>query len=124
MHVIGSRQRGTLPTPEYIGMTSASAHDGKVLDQIRPYLYNQELYGDKAYHRPNAEAIRQAQNLTVLTPVKKQKGQRYLEPQDQWLSTAVSRVRQTRGSPIFSGIFYGPALNSHLRSVSFIFINF
>ena len=38
--------------------------------------------------------VRQAQNLTVLTPVKKQKGQRYLEPQDQWLSTAVSRVRQ------------------------------
>jgi hypothetical protein len=29
-----------------------------------------------------------------LTPVKKQKGQHYLEPQDQWLSTAVSRVRQ------------------------------
>ena len=38
--------------------------------------------------------VRQAQNLTVLIPVKKQKGQRYLEPQDQWLSTAVSRVRQ------------------------------
>ncbi|TRW92028.1 transposase [Candidatus Methylobacter oryzae] len=32
--------------------------------------------------------------MTVLTPVKKQKGQAYLEPQDQWLSTAVSRVRQ------------------------------
>jgi hypothetical protein len=45
-------------------------------------------------HRPDAEAVRQARNLTVLTPVKKQKGQRYLEPQDQWLSTAVSRVRQ------------------------------
>jgi len=30
----------------------------------------------------------------VLTPVKKEKGQCYLEPSDQWLSTAVSRVRQ------------------------------
>ncbi|SDW96367.1 hypothetical protein, partial [Nitrosomonas communis] len=34
------------------------------------------------------------QNLTVLTPVKKQKGQHHLEPQDQWLSTAISRIRQ------------------------------
>jgi hypothetical protein len=29
-----------------------------------------------------------------LTPVIKQKGQHHLEPQDQWLSTAVARVRQ------------------------------
>ena len=30
----------------------------------------------------------------VLTPVKKQKGQCYLEADQKWLSTAVSRVRQ------------------------------
>lgn len=94
VHVVGSRQPGTLPTPDYIGVTGASNHDGKVFDQIRPYLHNNELYGDKAYQRPDAMAARQAQNLTVLTPVKKQRGQTYLEPQDQWLSTAVSRVRQ------------------------------
>ncbi|QTR45572.1 hypothetical protein J9253_16430 [Thiothrix litoralis] len=28
------------------------------------------------------------------TPVKKKKGQRYLEADEQWLSTAVSQVRQ------------------------------
>jgi len=95
VHVIGSHLN-PVPCPhrKYIGVTGVGAHDGKVLDQIRPYLHDQELYGDKAYHRPDAEAVRQPQNLTVLTPVKKQKGQRYLEPQDQWLSTAVSRVRQ------------------------------
>ena len=94
VHVVGSRQPGTLPTPDYSGVTGASTHDGKVFDQIRPYLHNNELYGDNAYQRPDAMAARQAQNLTVLTPVKKQRGQTYLEPQDQWLSTAVSRVRQ------------------------------
>jgi hypothetical protein len=94
VHVVGSRQTGTLPTPHYIGVTGASDHDGKIFDQIRPYLHNNEVYGDKAYQRPDAMEVRQAQNLTVLTPVKKQKGQRYLEPQDQWLSTAGSRVRQ------------------------------
>ncbi|WP_222863528.1 hypothetical protein, partial [Nitrosomonas communis] len=52
-------------------------HDGKIFDQIRPQLHHNELYGDKAYQRPDAEEVRQAQNLTVLTPVKKQKGQLY-----------------------------------------------
>ncbi|WP_430229732.1 hypothetical protein [Nitrosomonas communis] len=56
-------------------------------------MHNNELYGDKAYQRPDAEEVRQAQNLTVLTPVKKTKRQHHLEPQDQWLSTAVSRIR-------------------------------
>ncbi|SFM94666.1 hypothetical protein, partial [Nitrosomonas communis] len=71
----------------------AGGHDGKIFDQIRPQLHSNELCGDKAYRRPNAEDIRQAQNLTILTPVKKQKGQSCLEPQHQWLSTVVARVR-------------------------------
>jgi hypothetical protein len=94
VHVVGRAKAGTLPSPDYIGVTGASDHDGKVFDQIRPELANNVLYGDKAYQRPDADEVREVQNLTVLTPVKKQKGQRYLEPQDQWLSTAVSRVRQ------------------------------
>ena len=75
--IIGSRQPGSLPILEYIGVTGASDHDGKVFNQIRPQLHNNELYGDKAYQRPDAEDVRQAQNLTILTPVKKQKGQPY-----------------------------------------------
>lgn len=94
VHVVGRRQPGTLPAPEYIGVTGASDYDGKVFDQIRSQLHHNELYGDKAYDRPDAEAVKQDQNLQVFTPVKKQKGQKYLEPEDQWLSTAVSRVRQ------------------------------
>lgn len=94
VHIVGRRQAGTLPTPEYIGMTPASENDGKVFDYIRPVLINEEVYGDKAYQRPDAEEIREQQDLTVLTPVKKQKGQKYLEADQQWLSTAVSRVRQ------------------------------
>ncbi|MDD5462563.1 MAG: transposase [Methylococcales bacterium] len=80
VHVIGSRQLGTLPAPAYIGATGASAHDGKVLDQIRPCLHNQELYGDKDYQRPDAKAIRQAQNLTVLSRLKNKKGSAIWHP--------------------------------------------
>ena len=94
VHVVGRRHAGTLPSPEYIGVTAANCHDGTIVDQIRSELYNNALYGDKAYQRSDAKEVENAQNLTVLTPVKKQKGQSHLEPQDQWLSTAVSRVRQ------------------------------
>lgn len=94
VHVIGRRQAGTLPSPEYIGVTEGSYHDGKIFDQIRPELINEELFGDKAYQRPDAKEVEEAQNLKVLTPVKKAKGQKYLDADEQWLSTAVSRVRQ------------------------------
>ena len=94
VHMVARRQTGTLPCPDYIGVTGASSHDGKVFDQIRPLLSNNELYADKAYQRPDAKAVETAQGLTVLTPVKKEKGQASLEPSDQWWSTAVSRVRQ------------------------------
>jgi hypothetical protein len=71
VYIIGRRQPGSLPIPEYIGVTGASNHDGRIFDQIRLQLHNNELYVDKAYQRPDAEEVRQAQNLTVLTPVKK-----------------------------------------------------
>ncbi len=94
VHVVGRSRAGTLPSPEYVGVTGASAHDGKVFDMIRPELTNNVLYGDKAYQRPDASEIQQTQDLTVLTPVKKQPGQQALDADEQWLSTAVSRVRQ------------------------------
>ena len=94
VHVVGRRQAGTLPRPEYIGVMPASYNDGKVFDQVRPELIGEELYGDKAYQRPDAKEVEEKQGLTVLTPVKKKKGQKYLDADEQWLSTAVSRVRQ------------------------------
>ncbi len=94
VHIIGRRQAGTLPSPEYIGVTEGSYHDGKIFDQISPSLINEELFGDKAYQRPDAKEVEAEQNLRVLTPVKKKKGQKYLDADEQWLSTAVSRVRQ------------------------------
>jgi hypothetical protein len=73
VHIKGRHQPGSLPIPEYIGVTGACDHDDRIFDQIRPQLHHNELYGDKTYQRPNAREVRQAQNLTVLTLVKKQK---------------------------------------------------
>ncbi|OQK16777.1 hypothetical protein AU255_02400 [Methyloprofundus sedimenti] len=60
---------------------------------VRTSLHIYELYDGKTCQRPDAKVVEQEQQLTVLAPVKKQKRQKYLEPLDQRLSTAVSRVR-------------------------------
>ena len=93
VHVVARENPGTLPVPEYIGVTGASHHDGKVFDQIRPILHNNYLYADKAYLRPDADKVMQDQNLVVVTPVKKQKG-RELSADEKQRSTAISRIRQ------------------------------
>lgn len=50
-------------------------------------------YADKAYQVQD-EPIHQEEHVTLLTPVKKEKGQKFLDTADQWLSTAISQVRQ------------------------------
>lgn len=94
VHLIGRNQPKTLPLPEYIGIYGAGTHDGKVFDEIKSELSGEILFGDKAYIRPDRAETRENLALTVLTPVKKQKGQNFLEAADQLLSTAVSKVRQ------------------------------
>ena len=78
----------------YIGLTDAAANDGKIFEQIRPYIKDEEIFGDKAYKLPDAKEFEEKQNLTVLTPVKKAKGQKRLDSADKFFSTAVSVVRQ------------------------------
>lgn len=94
LHVLGIRQPGTLPHPEYIELTSARPHDITVLDGISPYLRHGELYADKAYASEVLEAILAYQEMLVLTPTKKAKGQEKLLMFEQLWSTSVSRVRQ------------------------------
>ena len=95
VHVLGLRRAGTLPLPDYLGLTPASDHDLLAFRQIAEQLHGGELYVDKAYADELLhQAAQRDRDLTILTPVKRAKGQQYLDTVDQWLSTAVSRVRQ------------------------------
>ncbi|SFN00875.1 hypothetical protein [Nitrosomonas communis] len=109
----------SLPIRAYIGVTGTNDYDAIIFDQIRPQLHSNELYSNKAYQQPNAQDARQARNLTVLTLVKKQKGQHCPEPQDQWLSTAVFCVRH-RLKHYLPGLKKRQALNV---PVKFVLIN-
>jgi hypothetical protein len=95
LHVLGLRRLGTLPWPDYLGLTPASDHDLTVLRQIAPQLHGGQLFLDRAdCDDLLAQATQVDQELMLLTPVKKAKGQAYLDAADQLWSTAVSRVRQ------------------------------
>lgn len=93
IHVVGSYTKGAIPVPEYIGLTAAGVSDIRAHEQVLPKLRGIHLFADKAYQK-GEKALFVEQNTQVYTPVKKQKGQKFLDAADQLLSTAVSRIRQ------------------------------
>jgi hypothetical protein len=94
LHVMGSYKLGSLPIPQYFGITDAGTADIKVYEQIESLLQGKvEVYADKAYQKGN-EPIAKTNYVTLYTPVKKARGQKTLDAADKLLSTAISRVRQ------------------------------
>lgn len=95
LHVLAGKCIGSLPLPEYVALSSASAHDLKVAGSILPHLHGCSLYADKIYHHARLkEELWQKQQVRLHTPVKKKKGQEQLTAADRYFSTAVSTVRQ------------------------------
>lgn len=95
VHLLGFRRPGTLPLPDYIGLSPGADNDLTVLRQILPQLRDCELYGDKIYaDRALVEQLYREQNVRLYTPKKKKKGQEELPMTDRAFSEAVSRVRQ------------------------------
>ena len=92
---VGQRKQGTMPVLECAGLTPGSENDLNALRRLLPTLRGGELCGDKAYlDGPMQERLAKEQDLLVLTPVKKKKGQSRLSAADKLFSEAVSKVRQ------------------------------
>ena len=91
LHVAARHRQAHLPMPEYIGLTQTSMNGNKAFEQIAPALSNVNVYANKAYSDTfKTEALQ----FNLFTPVKKEKGKPFLSAADQWLSTAVSCMRQ------------------------------
>lgn len=88
LHILASYQIGSMPVPEYIGLTHAGMNDGKAYE---PLCYDQQV---KQYIKFADKAYPPSQETNTYTPVKKEKGQAYLDAADQLYSTAVSKIRQ------------------------------
>ena len=95
VHVFGKKRAKTLPLPELIGLSGAHEADLNAFRQISEHFQNGEIYLDKAYADALLKQLsEEKQQLKILTPIKKKKGQAFLDSADQLFSTAVSRVRQ------------------------------
>ena len=95
LHVVAQQRPGTVPLPDRVGLSAGSENDLTTLRQVLPFLQDGQLYGDKAYVAPSLrERLSEVQNLELLTPPKKSKGEERLSAADKLFSEAVSRVRQ------------------------------
>jgi len=92
LHVLGCYRKGSLPIPAYIGLTNAGMGDRKAYEQILPEL-NNNVFADKAYQKENKSILHDG-SAVLHTPVKKQKGQNFLDSADKLLSSAISSIRQ------------------------------
>ena len=99
LHVVAQKRPSTLPLPDRIGLTAGSKNDLTALRQVLPALEGGALYGGKAYvdgslRERLSKQLSKQQNLELLTPPKKSKGQTCLSAAGKLFSEAVSRVRQ------------------------------
>ena len=100
LHVVAQKRPGTMPLPDRIGLTSGSKNDLTALRQALPAIEGGALYGDKAYVDGSLrERLSEKQDLELVTPPKKAKGETCLSAADKLFSEAISRIRQPIESP-------------------------
>nr|WP_272506724.1 transposase [Salinibacter ruber] len=95
LHLVVEHRSEQLPVPERAGLTPGSENDLRALRRVLSTIEGGVLCGDKAYcDGPLKERLAKDQDLDLLTPVKKEKGQKTLSAADRLYSEAVSRLRQ------------------------------
>jgi hypothetical protein len=101
LHLLGFRRPGTIPFPEYIGVTAASENDLTAFKELfGDQINNRVIFGDKIFaDQPYFDGKLVQQNIQMLAPIKLGKGeaecirQREKAYRDMY-SAAVSKVRQ------------------------------
>jgi hypothetical protein len=101
LHLLGYRRPGTIPFPEFIGITAASENDLTAFKELfGDSIYDRLIFGDKIFSdKPYFELKSDQQNIEMLTPVKLPKGEADCIRQREkafrdLFGTAVSTVRQ------------------------------
>jgi hypothetical protein len=127
LHVLGQSQHKTLPLPKLMQLAPASCHDRKIAEEMLYDVHNIELFADKAYINAGWQAdVANDNHLHVLTPIKLKKGQKRLNSDDNYFSTAISKVRQPIESFFnwlhqLTDIQSASKVRSHNGLISFVF---
>lgn len=95
LHILGIIRPTQLPMPEKSWITGANQNDLTVARPVFAGIYNSKIYGDKIYADMDLNhAMSVEQNSTVITPIKKDKRQKFEDAADNIYSALVSSVRQ------------------------------
>lgn len=95
LHVSGIVRPCELPMPEASWITGAGENDLTAARPVFEHMSNCKIYADKIYADSDLNIGMQTnQNSIILTPVKKEKGQKILDAADDTYSYLVSKVRQ------------------------------
>ena len=94
-HTVAQCNYKTLPTPAIMTISKASEHDLPIAKEMLDDARNIRLFGDTAFADKEWQAFMMSKNnVEILTPVKRKKGQKRLSFWDGVYSTAISSVKQ------------------------------
>lgn len=93
-HVVARSRENSLPELELLVLEGAARQDGPIFDQLRLMMHDNLVFADKAYKRPDEQLIEKEQELKVITPAFKERGQKKLSPEQAIFSKAVAKIRQ------------------------------
>jgi hypothetical protein len=77
LHLLAFRRPGTIPFPEFIGLTAASENDLTAFKELYgDQIYDRVIFGDRIFSdKPYFDNKADKQNIEMLTPIKLTKGE-------------------------------------------------
>jgi hypothetical protein len=95
LHTVAQCNHKSLPTPSMMTISKASEHDLPVEQEMLADATNIRFFGDTAFaDKAWKTRMLQENNVEILTPIKRKKGQKKLSFWDSIYSTAISSVKQ------------------------------
>jgi hypothetical protein len=95
LHTLAQCNYKAMPTPALMAISKASAHDLPVAKDMLCDCKDIRIFGDLAFIDDEWQADMLAENnVTILTPIKRGKGQEHLCARDKLYSAAVSSIKQ------------------------------
>jgi hypothetical protein len=94
-HIVAQCNYKALPTPAIMTVSKASEHDLPLAKEMLADATNMRLFGDTAFADKEWQVFMMSENnVEILTPIKRKKGQKNLSFWDALYSTASSSVKQ------------------------------
>ena len=95
LHTVAQSNFKAMPTPAIMAVSKASEHDLSIAKEMLDDAYNMRIFGDSAFADKEWQSrMLSENNVEILTPIKRKKGQKKLPYWDGIYSSAISSVKQ------------------------------